>query len=184
MAASASSGQEPGTEEIETAAGIIGTPVKFVDSKGYEHEIIAAAVEGGEGRIAYVQCRSRQSANGFVDINFYVHLRDADGKDLAWPIESYNPYFGCDVGFIGWIDHSLLVIYREKHDTYVCRVGPGEKPVFRKIADDWVISDRILGYWDWKETSVSLLCLPTLLPLESISEAEAAAHSLLPPKSW
>jgi hypothetical protein len=75
----------------------------------------------------------------------------------------------------------LVLIYREKHDTYVCRVGPGETPFFRKIADDWVINDRILGYRGWRETSVSRLSLPTLLPLEPISEDEASAQSVLPP---
>jgi hypothetical protein len=179
-----SSGQELNAEEIDIAARMIGTSAKYVDAEGYEQEIIAAAAEGGEGKIAYVQCRAREAANGFVDINFYIHLRESDGKDSAWPIESYNPYFGCDVGFIGWVDQALVLIYREKHDTYVCRVGPGEAPIFRKIADDWIINDRILGYWDWQETSVRRLSLPTLLPLEPISEEEASAQAVLPSKSW
>jgi hypothetical protein len=90
----------------------------------------------------------------------------------------------CDVGFIGWVDDALLLIYREKHDTYACKVGLGETPIFRKIADDWVINDRILGYWGWEDTVVSRLSLPALLPLEQISEETAHAQSVLPTKSW
>jgi hypothetical protein len=128
--------------------------------------------------------RAREMDDGFVDINFHIHVRDADGTELAWPIESYNPYFGCDVGFIRWMNQSLVVIYREKHRTYVCSAAPGKAPVFRIVADDWVISGGILAYWDWKETSVSRLTLPALMPLEPLSEDEARAQSVLPSKYW
>jgi hypothetical protein len=179
-----SSGRAPEAEEIETVAHLIGVPVKYVDSDGYEREIIAAVGDGEAGKIAYVECRAREREDGFVDINFHIHLRDAGGNDRAWPIESYNPYFGCDVRFIGWLDDALLVIYREKHNTYVFSVGPGETPVFKVIADDWVIHDRILGYWRWKDSVVSRLSLPALLPLDSIPEEEARAQLVLPSKFW
>jgi hypothetical protein len=172
-------------DEIARAALIIGIPVRYVDSDGYEREIIAAAIEGGNGETAYVQCRAKDlGARDGVDIDFHIHLRAADGQDLSWPIKSYNPYFGCDVAFFEWIDKSVVFIYREKHDTYACTVAQGAAPVFMTIADDWVISGRVLGYWGWQETRVSRLTLPALLPLEAISEEEARAQSVLPPKYW
>jgi hypothetical protein len=180
-----SSGGGASDEEIARAALIIGIPVRYVDSDGYEREIIAAAIEGGNGETAYVQCRAKDlGAGDGVDIDFHIHLRAADGQDLSWPIKSYNPYFGCDVAFFEWIDQSVVFIYREKHDTYACTVAQGAAPVFKTIADDWVINGRVLGYWDWQETRVSRLTLPALLPLEAISEEEARTQSVLPPKSW
>ena len=98
---------------------------------------------------------------------------------------SYNPFFGCDVGFIGWLEKSALIIYHEKHETYLCRLAPGEAPVFAQIGHYWVINDWILGHWDWRATaSVSRLSLPTLQQLAPLTEDEARAQSILPPKSW
>lgn len=175
-----SSAQEPYVGEIEKAAGSIRQPVKYVDADGYEREIIAAAVEVGCGKIVYVECRAKELEHGFVDIDFHIHFRDEVGNDQAWSIESYNPYFGCEVGYIKWFEQSVVLIYREKHRTYVCKVAKNDRPVFKKIADDWIINGHILGYQDWQETSVNRLSLPSLDLLEPISEADARAQGILP----
>lgn len=169
-------------DEINKAAAILGTPVKLIDAQGYEQEIIAAAVEGGNGKIAYVRCRAKEVWPQHVDIHFHVHLRRADGAERSWPIKSYNPYFGCDVGLMEWMDDTVILIYREKHDTYICKLAPKEAPVFKEIADDWVINHRVIGYWSWADSAVSRLSLPDLTPLAPITEEEARAQGILPPK--
>jgi hypothetical protein len=177
-----SSGDGPDETGILTAAEKIGVPVKYVDADGYEREIIAGA-EHDLGSLAYVQCRAKEIGQ-VVDINFHIHLRVSGHPDRSWPIKSYNPYFGCDVGLFTWLEETVLFIYREKHDTYVCVFGPTKLPIFKKIQDDWVISERTIGFWGYRESRVSLLTVPDLVALDPITEQEAQSRALLPPKYW
>jgi hypothetical protein len=178
-----SAGDEPDPKEVERAAAILGIKSHEVDSEGYECELVGASVEGGSGAIAYVRSRAKELST-HVDIEFRVHLRSSQGSDDSWSIETYNPYFGCDVRFFRWMGESAILIYCEKHDTYVCRVAAGASALFVKIKDDWIIDQGILAYWGWKATSVSRMSLPDLHRLGPMSEDEARAAALLPSKHW
>lgn len=177
------SGSEPDVQRIEDAAAILGRPVKYVDGKGYEQEIIAATAFGATGELAYVACASKDLGN-FVAVSFEFRVRDANGREVSSEIESYNPYYGCDVHFMEWSDGVAILVYREKHDTYVAVCRSGETARYVKIADYWVMNGDLLGYWRYKETKVRRLRLPGLTDCPSISESEAKDLGICPPRHW
>lgn len=96
-------------------------------------------------------------------------------------IESYNPFFGCDVRLLEWIDGAAVLIYREKHSTYACQFGDVWPPKFAKIEDRWIKKDGILGCIGYGEERVRRLTFPGLNDIEPISMGEAERVGLLPP---
>jgi uncharacterized protein (TIGR02996 family) len=164
---------------IEMAARVLGRPAQYVDDEGATREIIAAATNGMSNALAYVESRAQQRGNRF-DITFHLRVRDQSGKEAARAVETYNAYFGCRVRFLEWYMNVVLMIYREKHKTYICRFGIGSSAKFKTIGDDWVLDGRQLGYWGYKETSVRRLALPGLEDLPPLSVEEAARWDLLP----
>lgn len=181
-----SAGESPDPKRIGEAAVLLGRPVFFVDSDGSECEIIGGATSSS-GDIAYVESRAkdvgfnRYGANQRkIDISIRVHLVPKSGEQRSAEIESYNPFFGCDVRFFEWIDHTAVLIYREKHWTFACRFGEIWPPRFVKIEDKWVINDNILGFIGYKEEVVRRLSFPQLDVLEAIPAAQATLLGLLP----
>ncbi len=119
----ACNGDEPNPEEIARAARLLDREPFFTDEAGFECEIIAAAVHPDGKRLVYVESRAKEGKQ-FVDIAIKIHYVDVDGRNNAIDIESYNPFFGCDVGLIDWFnDQVTILVYREKHWTFVYRVG-------------------------------------------------------------
>jgi hypothetical protein len=88
-----------------------------------------------------------------------------------------NDYFP---GVVPWIEAAAILVYREKHWTFACRLGDVWPPRFVKIKDDWVINGNTLGYVRYKEEVVRRLSLPGLDRLDSMPAAEAAKVGLLP----
>jgi hypothetical protein len=177
-----SAGADPDPVRIEAVAAALGRPRRFVAADGYEHEIVAAARPMRDA-LAYVECRSRQVRADYLDINYHLRVRGPGGSEARWPIESYNPYFGCDVQFLEWYGAAALVIYREKHNTYVCRFGLGAGAAFKVIEDRWVLDGPHLGYRRYGETVVRRVSVPGLADLPPLSVEEAAAWDLVPPES-
>jgi hypothetical protein len=183
-----SAGEPPDPKRIQEAADLLGRPVFFVDTDGYECEIIGAATSSSDD-IAYVESRARDA--GFhphganqreIDISIRVHLIAKSGEHRSADIESYNSFFGCDVRYFEWIHRAAVLIYREKHWTFVCRFGDIWPPRFVKIEDDWVINDNVLAYIGCKEEEIRLLSFPQLDGLEAIPAVQAARLGLLPGK--
>ena len=181
-----SAGESPDPKRNEDAAALLGRPVFFVDTDGYECEIIGAATNAW-GDIAYVESRAKDvgfnqyGANQrHVDISIRVHLTEKSGGHKSADIESYNPFFGCDVRFFDWKDHTVVLVYREKHWTFACRFGDIWPPRFVKIEDDWILNDKVLEYSGYKEDVVCRLSFPQLDVLEPIVMAQAAGLGLLP----
>jgi len=175
-------GAAPDPVELEKAAAMLATPVRFTDADGYEIELIAAVVNAARS-IVYVRSRAKQLESQ-VDVEFRVHLRDAHGADDSWCLETYNPFFGCEVRFLQWFGESAVLIYREKHHTYACRIRPRTQPHFVQLADDWVVRGNTLAFWEWNDTRVSRMSLPDLRPLQPMTEEEASAAGLRPAKRW
>ncbi|MDY3558590.1 hypothetical protein R5W23_005711 [Gemmata sp. JC673] len=181
-----SAGESPDPERVAAAARRLGRPVAFVDADGYECELIGAAV-GPDGQIAFVESRAKDvgfnqyGANQrHIDVSIRVHLVDSTGKDQSADIESYNPFFGCDVRFFGWVGPTAVLIYREKHWTFACRLGDLWPPRFVKIESRWVINGDTLGYIGHKDKAVRRLRFPDMEPLEPMSIAEANRVGLHP----
>jgi uncharacterized protein (TIGR02996 family) len=178
-----SSGSGPDAGRAEQVAAALGRPVRYVDAEGYERHIVAAAPGPRPGPLAYVECRSQQRED-YLDIRYRLHVRDGGGQEAAWELKTYNPYFGCDVRFLEWYGDAVLVIYREKRRTYVCRFGPDCPAEYKAIEDYWALDGHHLGYWGYQETRVSRLGVPGLEELPSLSAEEAARWGLLPRRFW
>lgn len=181
-----SAGEPPDPKRLTEAARLLGRAVFFVDADGYECEIIGAA-NSESGDIGFVESRAkdvgfhRYGANQrHIDVSIRVHLIEIAGRHLSADIESYNPFFGCDVRFFEWVDRSAVLIYREKHSTVACRFGDVWPPRFVRIEDDWIINGNVLGYVGYKEESVRRLTFPGLDVLAPIPKVEASRIGLLP----
>jgi len=181
-----SAGVEPDPERIETAARILGRAPFYKDDGGCEHEIVGAAISE-TGLLAYVESQTKDGGANphglgerHIDISIRIHLFGGEGTDRSVDIESYNPFFGCDVRFFEWIGDTVVLIYREKHWTLAYRFGDVWPPKFFKIEDDWMIHDNQLAYIGYKEASVRRLSFPALDPLDPLPKAEAAKLNLVP----
>lgn len=181
----ATCGIEPDRDVIERAASILEREPFFVDKRGYECDLIAAAIHSPTNRVAYVQSRAKKRWwSSLVDISIKIHLRAPSGRDSSVDIKSYNPFFGCDVGFFAWLDDTAILVYTEKHDTYACAFGPKWPPQFVEIEDRWIINDGVLGYIGYKENLVKRLSVPSLKQLEPLSISEAEQMGILPPDPY
>lgn len=178
-----SSGSNPDVSRIEDASRMLGRPVKYVDEDGWEQEIIAATALNSRDELAYVSCTSKDQGN-FVAVSFEFRVRDTNGHETISEIESYNPYFGCDVHFMEWRGKSAVLVYREKHATYVATCASGGPACYVKISDYWIVNGDVLGYWFHKDLEVRRLSLPDLAEYSSVSESEAKILGVFPSKYW
>ena len=177
----ACNGKEPDQKQITLAATILSRQPFVKDQEDYECEIIAAAVHPDQTRIVYIESRSKNIGQGGVDIGIKIHYIDRDGRDNSVDIESYNPFFGCDVGLIEWFDDQVaILVYREKHSTYVYRIGDTWPPAYRLIGDSWQIKDRILSYFCRESENVQRLSIPSFSLMSEISVEEAEEVGQLP----
>lgn len=178
-------GVGPDDAAIEHAASILERERFYVDKQGYECELIAAAYHPPTSRLAYLETRAkRRRWTSMVDVSIKVHLRDISGKDSSVDIKSYNPFFGCDVGFLQWVDDTSVLIYTEKHDTYVCAFGTQWPPQFIAIEERWLIKDDVLTYIGYEQAVVQRRSIPDLTLLDPIQVSEAEQMGILPPDPY
>jgi hypothetical protein len=166
-------------EGIAAVADALGRPVRSEDEQGYEHAIVAGAVHPTRGWPAWIECRCRE-LESYVDVEFRLHARSAGRPAVSWPLESYNPYFGCRVGYLAWHGEQVVGIYREKHRTYLCSAGPDQEPRASAISDRWQVVADLVCYADERTGAVERLALPDLRRLPGLSEEEARGQGLLP----
>jgi hypothetical protein len=185
-----SAGGEPDPGRIDIAARILGRVPFYKDDDGCEHEIIGAAISE-TGRLAYVESQTKDggaSPHGFdgrhIDVSIRIHFLRSEGTDCSVEIESYNPFFGCDIRFFEWIGETVVLIYREKHWTFAYRFGDVWPPRFFKIEHDWLIHDNQLAYIGYKQDSVQRLSFPALDPLDPLPKEEAVKRNLMPETHW
>jgi hypothetical protein len=169
--------------DIAAVADLLGRPVRFEDEHGYEHALVAGAVHPGKGWLAWVEYRCRKTGS-WVDVEF--RLRGViDGRPaLDWPLECYNPFFGCHAGYLAWHGNDVILLYREKHRTYACSLGEGRPPVVLPIGDEWLVVSEEIAYRDRSGPGVHRLALPGLTPLQTLAEEEARARGMLPTRRW
>jgi hypothetical protein len=178
------SGTVPSPERIAQAASLLAREPTCVDSQGFECEILAATVHRDGRRIVYVESRAKERPQ-YVDITIKIHYVDSAGKASSVDIESYNPFFGCDVGFLEWFnDDVALLIYTEKHWTFAYRIGDRWPPAFVKIEERWQVRDNVLSYMSHKAEIVKRLQLPGFETLPDLPIADAEATGQLPPDPY
>jgi uncharacterized protein (TIGR02996 family) len=169
----------PESLRLEQVTARLGRPVTFIDSEGYQREIVGGAENDHTLAVAYVESRSQQRG-AFLDIKYHLHVRETDGREAAWEVETYNPYFGCRVRFLEWYAETVVIIYREKHNTYICRFGVDFPVRFKCIEDYWILNCHQIAYRRYRESSVQRLTIPGLSQLPPLSEEEAESWGLLP----
>jgi hypothetical protein len=186
-----SSGSDPDPQRVEAASRILARAVRLVDEDGYQREMFAAAIDEQAGLVAYTETRAKQLP-GRVDIAIHLHVQARDGRKVVWEIVSYNPYFGCNVRLLEWFGNTVIMIYHEKHRTYVCRLGLTFGAVYKEIGDYWVMKDGVLASRRGKnEAVVRRVSIPELSELPDVSQEEAemagifpATASQLPTRFW
>jgi hypothetical protein len=103
---------------------------------------------------------------------YLLHVRDRSDRMAAWELKWYrDSAYPCEVRFLEWYGNAVLVIYREKHQTYTCRFGldsPAQHKVIGSRYDLWVVDGRRLGYRRYQETSVRRLAIPSLEELPPV----------------
>ncbi len=153
-----------------------------VDKHGFEYEVIAAA-KHSEDIWGFLECKAKDD-KGMVDITFTVYLSKQNKVVHSWEIESYNPYFGCDVSYIKWRSDSLVVIYEEKHDTYLAVVSLDATDKFKVIEYKWCLSNDTVYYRGYKETVVKQVVIPSLITKNDIALEQAKALKFLPKEMY
>jgi hypothetical protein len=180
------------TEEIAQLCEILDRDSSFVDAAGYTNELTAAKIDLERQRYAWVECKSKElNSQGHVDVHFYLHVMLAARIVVEWEIETYNPYFGCQVELLHWLPKHLIIIYHEKHDNFICSFDvrsidptkpPISKPIARhEIADEWLIGSDVVISRSAAVDKVDRMALPNLKLLKSWSADYARSIDALPP---
>lgn len=152
----------PAARRVEGAARLLGRPVRYLDMYGFQREVVAAAEAADGCPLAYVESQARRDRGGGVEVAFHLLVRDPDGSVRGTELQTYNPFFGCEVGYLEWCGEVVVLIYREKHRTYACRLGPMPPAAFVPIADDWEVRDGTVLHRAAGEPVVRRLALPGL----------------------
>jgi hypothetical protein len=150
----------------------LGSPREWVADDGYEHTIVGGAVDGE--RVAWVERRS-SGDEGWEDVDYFLRMRVGEVLVREWVVDTYNPYFGCDVGYLRWWGEDVIVVYREKHHTIVCRLGPSGAPQLRAIAFGWTVLGDVLLYESAARGLVERVHLPELVQVVPLPAGMAEA---------
>ena len=115
----------------------------YTDEDGYTWQVPAHMLDDQHCRMAWVEKREK-SYGRYEAINYYLKARDKSGKLFVWEIETYNPYFGCRVEFLQWVEEAMVMIYEDKHSTFVVRLQAGCEVKRREISAQWEVQQNRL----------------------------------------
>jgi hypothetical protein len=133
------------TQAIRFVAEQLGRPVVYTDSEGYEREIVGAAAADGGRKMAWVEGRSKSIGN-VMDVEFILHAKTSAADLPSWTVETYNPYFGCQVGYMGWSGEQVVLLYVEKHKTLLAVLGPSASPRLCPIGAEWWLAGDVVYF--------------------------------------
>lgn len=94
-------------------------------------------------------------------------LRTAGGgPEISREIETYNPYFGCDVHYMRWWGDDIVSIYREKHRMLVWVVPVSDPSAARlaSIPHDHAVHEDLVVFGGDEPGLLRALSIPTLEP--------------------
>lgn len=171
----------PERDEIDAAcaAGIaeacerLDCAHEWIADDGFEHEIVGGAVDGA--RVAWVEKRAR-SDGGWEDVEYRLRMRAGDVLVREWVVDTYNPHFGCAVGYLRWWGEDVVVIYGEKHETIACALGPSGAPRLLAIDHAWQVLGDVLLYASDARGLVERMRLPELERRAPLLTAAAQRH--------
>ncbi|HEX2203283.1 MAG TPA: hypothetical protein VHG91_08295 [Longimicrobium sp.] len=154
---------EPDVAEVaRKVAELAVTAEPYEDESGFLWQVTAAAVDEDGGRAAWVEWQENDRAN-VVIAHYWLKARDRDGRVARWEIETYNPYFGCRVGHLRWHGGAVVLVYADKHDTFVAAAARGEPVRWLQITPEWSVEGDVLAYRDGE--GEHRLSLPSLEPM-------------------
>ncbi|WP_299677091.1 hypothetical protein [uncultured Tenacibaculum sp.] len=99
--------------------------------------------------------------------------------EFSWIPITHNPIYGCIPILVKWYGDTLLFIYKEKHDIYICSIHNESVNHINYYGDELMINKNLLAYTEYKDI-VSLIKIPELIPLENISKEKAKEMDLVP----
>lgn len=153
----------------------------FHDDQGYKHEITAGAVHPSWGHIAWVEYKEKEverEGRPWFDCEYRLKARVDGHIAIDWIIDTYNPFFGCRIGYLAWHGDHVVAIYREKHDCYACSLAVGQPVKLVEIAHQWLVAKDVIAYRKWQSAVVERLAIPGLQPLPPLTGEEAEATGL------
>jgi hypothetical protein len=164
----------PSPERIKE---FLGTEKEFTDKDGYLHEILA--LTKNNENICVIESKEKMVKN-LLDISIKCKILSNGKLIIEKDIESYNPFFGCDVLFIAWIEDSVIFVYTEKHNTYVGKYTIDTDIVFQNIGRTWKYSKNILGFYKWNDENIYILQIPELKIIGKVNEKTAGELGINP----
>jgi hypothetical protein len=151
-------------DEVQAAAIVaacarLGTEREWLAEDDYIHEIVGGAIDGE--RVAWVE-KVEKDDGGYVDVDYFLRLRVGEVLVREWAVDTYNPYFGCDVGYLRWWGEAVVIVYSEKHRTIAGKLGPEGAPQLRTIGHGWAALGDVLLHESAARGLVERLHLPEL----------------------
>lgn len=165
--------EEVGEEQAAAIAAVcarLGMEREWLTEDDYIHAIVGGALEGE--RVAWVE-KVEKDDGGWVDVDYFLRMRVGATQVREWTVDTYNPYFGCEVGHLRWWDDSVVIVYREKHRTIVCRLGPEGAPQLRAVGYAWTVLNEVLLCESRASGLVERIHLPALRPMTPLPAALA-----------
>ena len=162
---------ETQVQPVHDACALLGIPENWTDSDGYEHEIEGAALTNENRKIAWIESR-RKMLDGFEDVTYRLKARVGGEQFLDWEVDTYNPFFGCDVGYMHWWGDRIVVVYREKHHMMLCSIDVSAEPLLLALSDDWRVVDDVVYYESEERGLVEALSLPEIVRCPPCSEVQ------------
>lgn len=162
-------------------ARVLNRPVEFVDEQGYERLITAGAMDAEGTRLAWVENKSKEITSQYVDVEFRLKVMVDDQIVVDWVVQTYNPYFGCHVGYMAWHDQQVILVYQEKHHTYACAAPVDGAVRCERIGDCWHVAPDQISFVSDRPYLVERLSLPALTRLSDLSGEDAQAAGVFPP---
>ncbi len=134
------------SDAVLAVAATRGRPVSYVDGEGYTLEILAAIQHPDKPWNVCFERRAKSfvapSGHPVTDVRIWVSAEVEGETVYDTSISSYNPYFGCDVLYLGFHADTLISVYSSKAHTYALRLCLSE--VMAMIDED----DEDAGDWD------------------------------------
>lgn len=173
---------------IGSALETEGPFVETLSGDEGSRRVLAGAMDPGARRVAWVEEAHGLPKGGLVPVSLDFRIAEKGTALVSIPVETYNPYFGCVVGFMRLFAASLAAIYREKHRTLLaCIDAPYEQQRLYVLDDDWVVDGDAVYFSSREPGLLDGLHLPSgdpLLPLPIPAHARVrelralAAHSV------
>jgi hypothetical protein len=94
---------------------------------GAGNSVLAGIADPERGMAGWVEEVTGEPTAGYLPVEITINLAGPGFSPLRAPIASYNPYFGCDVHWMGLRGGTLVTVYTEKHRTIIARLVPGDE---------------------------------------------------------